>query len=108
MKKWIVATMACAMLTLNVSVSAQAADQWSASQLDQEMLSSVFNIDTLDSRGVTILDETQLGETRGKLAPMLGFVMGVAALDLTLAGFYWGVYVPYYAKMSPSFSYQIP
>lgn len=108
MKKWIVATMTGAMLAASVSFGAQASDQWSASGLDQQALASVFDVDNIDASGVTVLDETELSETRGALAPMLGLVMGIAALDVTLAGFYWGVYVPYYAKQGPSFNYNLP
>lgn len=44
------------------------------------------------SRTVSVLEATQL---RGKLLP---FIVGVTTIDLALASFYWGVYVPYYAE----------
>jgi hypothetical protein len=40
---------------------------------------------------VAILNDTQMTATRGDLWP---FIFGVAAVDIGLAGFFWGVYVP--------------
>ena len=108
MKKWIVTTLTGATLASVVSFGAQASNQLSLSGLDQQTIASVFDVDHIDGTGITVLDETALSETRGAFAPMLGLVMGVAGLDVTLAGFYWGVYVPYYAKQGPSFSYSQP
>ena len=108
MKKWIISTMTGAMLASSVSFTAQASDQWSTSGFDQQAIASVFDLDNIDANGVTVLDETELSETRGAFAPILGLVMGIAGLDVTLAGFYWGVYVPYYAKQGPSFTYNHP
>ena len=44
------------------------------------------------SRTVSMLEAAQL---RGKVLP---FIVGVVTVDLALASFYWGVYVPYYAE----------
>ena len=44
------------------------------------------------SRTVSMLEAAQL---RGKVLPFIG---GVVTVDLALASFYWGVYVPYYAE----------
>jgi hypothetical protein len=44
------------------------------------------------SRTVSVLEAAQL---RGKVLP---FIVGVVTVDLALASFYWGVYVPYYAE----------
>ena len=44
------------------------------------------------SRTVSMLEAAQL---RGKVLP---FIIGVVTVDLALASFYWGVYVPYYAE----------
>ena len=44
------------------------------------------------SRAVSVLEAAQL---RGKVLP---FIVGVVTVDLALASFYWGVYVPYYAE----------
>ena len=49
------------------------------------------------STAVSFLEATQV---RGRLLPL---VLGIATFDLTLATFYWGVYVPYYADHEPSF-----
>ena len=44
------------------------------------------------SRTVSMLEAAQL---RGKVLP---FIVGVVTVDLALASFYWGVYVPYSAE----------
>jgi len=44
------------------------------------------------SRTVSMLEAAQL---RGKVLP---FIVGVVTVDLALASFYWGVYLPYYAE----------
>ena len=44
------------------------------------------------SRTVSVLEAAQL---RGEVLP---FIVGVVTVDLALASFYWGVYVPYYAE----------
>lgn len=49
------------------------------------------------SRALSFLEASQL---RGRVLP---FVIGVAAIDLALASFYWGVYVPHYAETAPAF-----
>jgi hypothetical protein len=46
---------------------------------------------------VSLLEATQV---RGRVLP---FVIGVAAIDIALASFYWGVYVPHYANYAPAF-----
>jgi len=49
------------------------------------------------SHALSLLEASQL---RGRVLP---FIMGVATLDLALAGFYWGVYVPNSAPESPTY-----
>ena len=49
------------------------------------------------SRTVSLLEATQV---RGRVLP---FVIGIAAIDIALASFYWGVYVPHYANYEPAF-----
>ena len=44
------------------------------------------------SRTVSVMEAAQL---RGKVLP---FIVGVVTVDLALASFYWGVYVPRYAE----------
>jgi len=48
------------------------------------------------------LDPVQLETLRGGFAP-LGVALGIAGLDMALMGFYWGVYVPYYAPQEPNY-----
>ena len=44
------------------------------------------------SQAVSVLEAAQL---RGRVLP---FILGVVTVDLALASFYWGVYVPYHAE----------
>ena len=52
------------------------------------------------SHALSFLEASQL---RGRVLP---FIVGVAKLDLALAGFCWGVYVPHYAEPRPA--YKLP
>ncbi|GEM_PF-941797 len=47
------------------------------------------------TESVSWLSESQMTETKGEVMP---FILGVVAVDLALAGFFWGVYVPNYAS----------
>jgi len=53
------------------------------------LIDMAFDVPSVEQ--VSILDDTQMRQTEGELWP---FIFGVAAVDIGLAGFYWGVYVP--------------
>jgi hypothetical protein len=101
MRKWIFATGLLGALTVQGTAASAAVPtdiatahrtppitsmRWSRAPLPDER-----------STAVSFLEATQL---RGRLLPL---VLGIATFDLTLATFYWGVYVPYYAEKEPSF-----
>jgi len=48
------------------------------------------------TRCVSVIEAMQ---TRGKVLPV---VLGVAAVDIALATYFWGVYVPFYAEKEPA------
>ena len=48
------------------------------------------------TRSVSVIEAMQ---TRGKVLPV---VLGVAAVDIALAAYFWGVYVPFYAEKEPA------
>ena len=48
------------------------------------------------TRSVSVIEAMQ---TRGKVLPV---VLGVAAVDIALATYFWGVYVPFYAEKEPA------
>lgn len=52
------------------------------------------------------LDPIALETTRAGLGPLV-LALGIASVDLALAGFFWGVYVPNYTTQDPSFDTQI-
>ena len=101
MKKWIFATGLMGALVLQGAAASAAVPtdivathrashigtlQWARAPLPDER-----------SSAVSFLEAAQL---RGRLLPL---VLGIATIDLTLATFYWGVYVPYYAEKEPSY-----
>ena len=55
---------------------------------------------------LVVMGDAEMASTRGRFAPLMGVVLGITATDIALMGFYWGVYVPKYAKQDSS--YQIP
>ena len=55
---------------------------------------------------LVVMGDAEMASTRGRFAPLMGVVLGVAAVDIALMGFYWGVYIPRYASQDSS--YQIP
>jgi len=50
---------------------------------------------------LAVMGDAEMASTRGRFAPLMGVVLGIAATDLALMGFYWGVYVPRYAEQDP-------
>ena len=103
MRKWIFATglMGALVLQSNAASAALPTDtvtdnyplraatmQWTQAPLPDER-----------SVAVSFLEAAQL---RGRLLPL---VLGIATLDLALATFYWGVYVPYYADKEPAYDH---
>ena len=53
------------------------------------------------------LDPIAMESTRGGLGP-LAIALGIAGVDLALMGFFWGVYVPYYAPSEPGYYTEAP
>ena len=53
------------------------------------------------------LDPFAMESTRGGLGP-LAIALGIAGVDLALMGFFWGVYVPYYAPSEPGYYTEAP
>lgn len=59
-----------------------------------------------DSGKVELLSEAEMTHTEGEFLPAyFGYLAAVVTIDLALAGFYWGVYVPTVYTQSLS-SYQ--
>lgn len=53
---------------------------------------------------LAVMGDAEMASTRGRFAPLMGVVLGIAAVDFALMGFYWGVYVPNYATQDSSFN----
>ncbi|MEP4485341.1 MAG: hypothetical protein ABJ013_06920 [Halioglobus sp.] len=62
---------------------------------EQAQLIAAFGHDIATTQEVAVLEEDVLQETDGRLAP-LALALAITGVDLALAGFYWGVYVPHY------------
>ena len=56
---------------------------------ERDLLANAF--DGIGPPTTVLLDDQTMRDTRGELWP---FVFGVVGLDLALAGYFWGVYVP--------------
>ncbi|WOJ94466.1 hypothetical protein R0135_04715 [Congregibacter variabilis] len=69
------------------SDEAQTEGRWNTSQAT--LISDAF--DSPPSSGVEMLDERAMSRTQGELWP---WIIGVVTLDLSLASFFWGDYVP--------------
>ena len=57
---------------------------------------------------VAALSGADMATTRGRFAPMVVYIGAVAGLDLALAGFFWGVYLPAYGGGGCSSCYYVP
>lgn len=64
---------------------------------EQAQLIAAFGYDVSVSSDVALLEEDVLQETDGRMAP-LALALAIAGVDLALAGFFWGVYVPNYSS----------
>lgn len=62
----------------------------------KQVVLSAFGAGTVPAN-VDMLDETQMQETRGRLAPLV-VAATIAGLDLAMMSFFYGVYVPNYAS----------
>jgi len=60
-----------------------------AQNQDAMLLEASFGGDTVNQ--LVVLDDSEMRDTQGELWP---FIFGVAAVDLALATFFWGAYVP--------------
>ena len=49
---------------------------------------------------LAVMGDAEMASTRGRFALLMGVVLGITAVDFALMGFYWGVYVPYYADQT--------
>jgi hypothetical protein len=61
----------------------------------QAQLMAAFGHELAATSDVAVLPEDVMQETDGRLAP-LALALAITGVDLALAGFFWGVYVPYY------------
>lgn len=55
---------------------------------------------------VQVMDALELETTRAGFAP-LAVALGIAGFDIALMGFFYGVYVPYYAEQEASYQFNI-
>jgi len=62
---------------------------------EHAQLVAAFGHDVSMTADVAVLDEQVLQETDGRMAP-LALALAITGVDLALAGFFWGVYVPHY------------
>jgi hypothetical protein len=101
MRKWILATGLMGALVLHGAAASAAVPTNIATERRAPLVASLqwaqAPMPNERSTAVSFLEASQL---RGRLLPL---VLGIVTLDLALATFYWGVYVPYYADQEPAF-----
>lgn len=61
----------------------------------EAQLAAAFGQEITTISDVAVLDDDVLQETDGRLAP-LALALAITGVDLALAGFFWGVYMPSY------------
>ena len=98
MKKWTLLTGALALLLSQTALSAGTLASSESGALPASLSLHVGQTPLQDeqTRSVSVIEAMQ---TRGKVLPV---VLGVAAVDIALATYFWGVYVPFYAEKEPA------
>jgi len=102
MRKWIFATGLIGALVLQGTATTAAAATTESAALRQgaSIATLQWSQSPFPDARSTAVSFLEAAQVRGRLLPL---VLGIATFDLTLATFYWGVYVPYYAEKEPSF-----
>lgn len=98
MKKWTLLTGALALSLSQTALSAGTLASLESGALPASLSLHVGQTPLQDeqTRSVSVIEAMQ---TRGKVLPV---VLGVAAVDIALATYFWGVYVPFYAEKEPA------
>ena len=98
MKKWTLLTAALALSLSQTALSAGTLASSESGALPASLSLHVGQTPLQDeqTRSVSVIEAMQ---TRGKVLPV---VLGVAAVDIALATYFWGVYVPFYAAKEPA------
>ena len=98
MKKWTLLTGALALSLSQTALSAGTPASSESGALPASLSLHVGQTPLQDeqTRSVSVIEAMQ---TRGKVLPV---VLGVAAVDIALATYFWGVYVPFYAEKEPA------
>ena len=97
MRKWIVILGLCGAMAPSLSQAASSVGVVPLNVQTETVRVAPPPLPDERSRALSFVEASQL---RG---PVLPFVIGVAAIDIALASFYWGVYVPHYAETSPAY-----
>lgn len=98
MKKWTLLTGALALSLSQTALSEGTLASSESGALPASLSLHVGQTPLQDeqTRSVSVIEAMQ---TRGKVLPV---VLGVAAVDIALATYFWGVYVPFYAEKEPA------
>ena len=98
MKKWTLLTGALALSLSQTALSAGTLASSESGALPASLSLHVGQTPLQDeqTRSVSVIEAMQ---TRGKVLPVM---LGVAAVDIALATYFWGVYVPFYAEKEPA------
>lgn len=98
MKKWtlLIGALALSLSQTTLSAGTLASSESGALPASLSLHVGQTPLQDEQTRSVSVIEAMQ---TRGKVLPV---VLGVAAVDIALATYFWGVYVPFYAEKEPA------
>ena len=96
MNKWICIAGGLAMSCSQLSYAASAAYP---AQVNAEVLALQVGQTPIQDEHARMVSAMEAAQVRGKVLP---YVLGMAAVDIALASFFWGIYVPFYADKEPA------
>ena len=96
MNKWICIAGGLAMSCSQLSY---AASETYPAQVNTEILALQVAQAPFQDEQTRAISAMEAAQVRGKVLP---YVLGMAAVDIALASFFWGIYVPFYADKEPA------
>ncbi|WP_439107497.1 hypothetical protein [Congregibacter sp.] len=88
-KQWATAVAMCLLVSQGSWGSNDVSEEYRLQTQQSGLMSAAFESEP--SEELVALDDHAMRETQGELWP---WIIGVAALDISLASFFWGEYVP--------------
>lgn len=96
MNKWICIAGGLAMSCSQLSYAASAPHPI---EVNAEVLALQVGQAPFQDEQTRAISAMEAAQVRGRVLP---YVLGMAAVDIALASFFWGIYVPFYADKEPA------